>query len=98
MSLRHVAMFRFVPDVGADRLRSLEDALSKLPAQIPELEAYAFGQDLGLSDATWDFVVVADLADADAFERYRSHPAHVAVVGDQFGPIVAERAAVQIRL
>lgn len=98
MPVRHVAMFRFVDGVEHGQLAELSAALSALPGKVPELEAYAFGQDLGLSDRTWDFVVVADVADAEAFERYRVHPAHVEVVEQRFGPIVEERAAVQIQL
>lgn len=98
MPVRHVAMFRFSDGVDSSRVGDLEARLAVLPSQVPELEAYAFGPDLGLSDGTWDFVVVADVADADAYERYRVHPAHVDVVENHLGPIIAERAAVQIEL
>ena len=94
MPVRHVAMFRFVDGVTAAQLEKVESALAALPAQVPELEGYAFGQDLGLSDGTWDFVVTADVADADAYERYRVHPAHQ-MVHEILAPIIAERAAVQ---
>ncbi len=53
-----------------DLLRELED----LPGQIEEISALSAGQ--LINEADFDAVLCVDVADADALERYRSHPAH----------------------
>lgn len=97
MPVRHVAMFRFAEGVDPRRIDALEAALGELPRRIGELESYSFGRALGLSEPSWDFVVVADVADAEAYERYRTHPDHVALIREHLEPILADRAAVQIQ-
>ena len=67
-----------------------------LPSIIDEIDAYLVGPDLGVSDTSWDFAVVADFADATAFATYRTHPDHLAVIRDLVEPICAQRVAVQL--
>ncbi len=49
----------------------------------------------GVNPGGYEFVVVADFADRDAYLVYRDHPAHRAVVDAFITPIAAERAAIQ---
>ncbi len=93
--LRHVVLMKFVPEATAEQRRAVEDGLAALPAQIPELRSYVIGTDVGASAGNFDFAVVADLADRDAYVVYRDHPAHRKVIEECVTPIVAERAAVQ---
>jgi len=93
--LRHVVLMKFVPEATAEQRRAVEDGLADLPAQIPELRSYVIGTDVGASAGNFDFAVVADVDDVDAFRRYIDHPAHMAVVVERIRPIVADRAAVQ---
>lgn len=97
MTLRHIALFRWSDDATPAKIAEIEQRLSQLPAAIPELEGYAFGSDLGISADTFDFAVVADVADEHAFAVYRDHPEHQAVLGI-IRPLLADRAAVQYRL
>lgn len=93
--IRHCVVFRFADGTDPASIAALAEALRALPAQIPEVEAYTVGADLGLRDTNADFAVVADFADEAAFLVYSGHPAHVAVIDEHVTPIVADRHAVQ---
>ncbi|MCO5992266.1 Dabb family protein [Actinoallomurus rhizosphaericola] len=95
---RHVVMFRWNENATDERKRDLEQRLSALPGAIPEIEAYQVGADAGLNPGNFDFAVVADFADRDAYVVYRDHPVHRAVIDEYVTPILAERAAVQYEL
>jgi hypothetical protein len=93
--IHHVAMFRFEEGITAEQVEAATTALKELPLQIDVLVRYRCGADLNMMDGSWDFVVVADVADADDFATYRDHPAHRAVVTNFMAPIIAEGARVQ---
>ena len=95
--LRHVALFRFVPEATDEQRLAALEGLRGLPAQIPELVDYRVGPDAGVTDGSYDFAVVADFADEADFPRYRDHPAHQAVATTLVRPILADRATVQYR-
>ncbi|CAM3786645.1 hypothetical protein GCM10009799_40160 [Nocardiopsis rhodophaea] len=97
MALRHIALFRWTDDVTSAQVQEVVDGLSRLPSRIPELRAYTFGRDLGISEGTYDFGVVADLPDEKALAVYREHPDHQAVLA-VMRPLIADRASVQIRV
>ena len=92
---RHVVMFRFADHVADDHAERLATELSALPAKIPEIISYRHGPDLGASEGTYDYVVVADFASPDDFLAYRQHPDHLAMIADCITGAVTERAAVQ---
>ena len=92
---RHVVMFRFADHVADDHAERFAAGLSALPATIPEIISYRHGPDLGVSDGTYDYVVVADFASPADFLAYRKHPDHVAFIADCITGAVAERASVQ---
>ncbi|MFD0774716.1 Dabb family protein [Streptomonospora algeriensis] len=96
MALRHIALFRWSEDVTPAQIARVEEALGRLPALISELDGYSFGRDLGIGADTYDFAVVADVADEQAFAAYRDHPEHQAVLGI-IRPMLADRASVQFR-
>lgn len=92
---RHVVMVCFTPEATDEQKEALREGLATMPEQIPEVRAYRFGHDAGLTPDNYDFVVVADFEDSDGFLTYRDHPAHQKLVADLLRPIVARRAAVQ---
>ena len=95
---RHVVLFRFRPEATAAQLAALERALAALPGQVPQIRAYRFGADAGLVPGNFDFAIVADFADDEAFRAYVDHPAHQRLVAEHVRPLTAERAAVQYRI
>ena len=95
---RHVVLFRWKPGTAARELEALERALAALPREISEIREYRYGRDAGEVKGNFDFEIVADFADAEAWRRYLDHPAHTALVAERVRPILAERAATQFRV
>jgi hypothetical protein len=92
---RHVVMVRFTDEMTGDGKAALRAGLARLPDVIPEIRAYRFGDDLGLNEGNFDFVVTADFDAADGYLTYRDHPEHQQLVKERLAPFVAKRAAVQ---
>ena len=93
--LRHVVMFRWTAETTVDDVAVAIATLRELPALIPALRGYHVGPDVGITPGNWDYVVVAELDDADGYAQYRDHPAHQAAIASVLRPMIAERAAVQ---
>ncbi len=97
-TFRHVVLLRFRADASEQAKQALRDGLGALPSQIPELRSYRFGDDAGLAAGNFDFAIVADLDDEQAWRTYAGHPAHQAAIEQFIRPILEERVAVQYRL
>jgi hypothetical protein len=96
--IRHVVLFRWIPEATPQQKQQVADELRKLPPLMPGLRAYQAGPDAGIVAGNYDFVVVADFDDRDSYLAYREHPAHRAVVRDTVQPITETRAAVQYEI
>ena len=92
---RHVVMFNFKDGTTEEQKEAMRDALRRLPDVIPEIRSYRFGDDLGLRDDNFEFVVTADFDGADDLVVYRDHPDHQKGIAEFIAPIVKARAAVQ---
>ena len=88
-------MFRWAAGTQGEQVAALQRALDELPASIPVLRGYRTGSDIGLAVGNWEFVVVADVDDADAWRAYIHHPAHQRVLVELLRPLLGERAAIQ---
>jgi len=75
--LRHVVIWSMSEGPG-EELDELLLELRALPDQIEEIVELSAGQLLNETD--FDAVLCVDVADADALERYRAHPAHQPVL------------------
>jgi hypothetical protein len=95
--LRHVAVFRFKPGTTDAQIAAIEQALSALPARLPQLRAYSFGRDLELQDGTVDFAVVADFDDEQSWREYVGDDEHRRVIEQLIAPVTEQRSAVQLR-
>jgi hypothetical protein len=93
--LRHVVMVRLVDDMTDDQKEALRAGLGRLPDLIPDIRAYRFGDDIGVDDGNYDFVLTADFDDAGGYLAYRDHPDHKKLVAELLAPFVAGRVAVQ---
>lgn len=98
MTVRHVVVFRWRPDVTSADVDAIDGALAALPGKIPSLRGYHHGPDLGLGEGRWDYGIVAECDDETGWRAYEQHPAHQQVVDEVLRPCIAERAAVQIGL
>lgn len=93
--VRHVVMFRWIDGVTEEQKLAARQALARLPGAISEIVDYWFGDDLRLAEGNFDFAIVGDFVDRDAFLRYARNPLHVATVAEFLRPIVQERVSVQ---
>lgn len=97
MPFRHVAMYRWAEHVDTDHVRRVSDAYDRLAEQVVGLRHHAHGSDVGVSEGTFDFHVVADFETVAEWRRYRDHPAHVLLVEELITGYVAERASGQFQ-
>jgi hypothetical protein len=95
---RHVVSFKWRADMPADQVAAITAGLRSLPPEIGAIRSYSCGPDLGLGQGRWDFAVVADFDDADAWRTYDAHPTHERVRSEMILPWVAERATVQFEI
>ena len=95
--IRHVVTFIWNDETTPDDVDEIVQRLRALPALIPELRAYHVGPDIGIG-GNGDFAVVADFDDIAAYEGYRDHPEHQAVITECIAPCIATRTAVQYEL
>ena len=97
MSFRHVVMFKWEDHVDEAHVEQVHAGLAALPDDIDVIRSYVHGPDLGVSEGTYDYVVIADFDDLDDFLTYRHHPLHVQLIDDLIAGHVADRASVQYR-
>jgi hypothetical protein len=95
--LTHVAVFSWKPGTTQAQLDAMADGLATLPGLIPEIRAYRFGPDAGLSPGSADFVVMADFDDEAGYRTYASDPRHLEVIERLVKPLVETRHALQFR-
>jgi hypothetical protein len=96
--IRHVVVFTWSPDAGADRRAATVAALRKLPEDVGGMTSLVVGEDAGLSDGNADVVLVAEFPDVESFRRYAQDPVHQAVIAEHVRPILAARSAVQFEI
>lgn len=80
--LRHLVLFRFLPELADDQVASLIGAFAALPDHIPEVMSFEHGRNEspeGL-DHGYTHAFTLGFADAAARDRYLAHPAHRAFV------------------
>ncbi len=100
MPIRHAVLFRFNDDVTEAQIDALAAGLTTMPEETGAVDAdrYQHGRALGLNVGSWDYAVVGEFTDANAYEAYRDHPAHRSLIRELVEPITAERASVQFEL
>jgi len=76
--IKHVVLAKFKPGVTAEQVTELREKLAALPAIIPEIKGYDFGQDVR-PEKTLDFALVSTFDDMAAVKRYLVQPDHAAV-------------------
>ena len=96
--LRHVVLLRWKPGTSAGQKQAVREGLTALPAAIPQIRSYRFGDDVGISDGNFEFAIVADFDDRSDFQIYAAHDAHQKLIAERIRPILQERAAVQYEI
>ena len=92
----HVALFTWKPGTTPQQVQELTDALTALPALIPEIRSFRVGPDAGVSPGNDAYAVVCEVDDLDAYRRYAEHPQHRDVIERLAKPLLGTRHAVQL--
>jgi Stress responsive A/B Barrel Domain len=96
MSFTHIVTFKWkFPDQSA-KAAVAADALRAFVANLDGVESYLCGSDIGLSTSSYDFAVVGTFTTQADFEKYRDHPDHQRIIGEQIAPILGDRTVVQL--
>ena len=94
--IRHVALFRFRPGVSAARRHAFHIAVRGLRDLVPQVSSLAAGPTLNLQPGGFDYVLMVDVADAEAFWAYKEHPAHQRLIEEHIRPCVEETVRAQL--
>jgi hypothetical protein len=78
--LKHIVFMKFKPEVAEADIAEIKRGLGVLPAVIPEIKAFEFGQDSLHTERSWDFALVSAFDDLEAMKRYQVHPDHQVVL------------------
>ena len=95
--IRHVAVFRFVPEFTSAQREHWISLLRRLPEQIPELRSMSVGTDVLGGPASHEVAIVADFDDLEALAAYTRHPAHAEITAIS-GPVKASLATVDFEI
>jgi hypothetical protein len=93
--LHHVVVITLKGGVTDEQVSGVLDGFATLPTAIPQILAYNFGRDAGLSQNNFAIALVAKFESAEDFTAYREHPVHQAFVRDLLGPISESRSSIQ---
>ncbi len=96
--IRHVALFKWQPEVSHAQIEAVEEALGTMAGRVATIRDYRFGRDVGLADGNYDFAVVADFDDADGFRAYATDDEHRRVIVDHIQPLVDTVVRIQFAL
>jgi quinol monooxygenase YgiN len=78
--LKHIVFMKFKASVTTADVEELKQALGSLPAVIPEIKEFVFGQDILHTERSLDFALVSAFENVDAMGRYQVNPHHQAVL------------------
>ena len=95
MPFRHVVMFQWADHVTPEHIELIRDRLSSLPPEIEQIRSYLHGNDVGVAEGNYDYVVVGDFDNVNDYITYRDHPLHQLMIAELVTGNVAQRAAVQ---
>jgi hypothetical protein len=86
---------RWKPGTSDAQKLAVREGLAALPAAIPEIRSYQFGDDAAIVEGNFEFAVVADFENTPDFQIYAAHGAHQKLIAEHIRPILQDRAAVQ---
>ena len=89
--LTHIVVWKYKPEVSAERRREHVERLRRLAGVIPEIQSFAVGVDILGLPRSYHTGLVATFRDRGGLEAYAVHPEHVAVAG--MGRAISEHVA-----
>jgi hypothetical protein len=89
---------RWKPGTSDGQKNAVREGLAALPAAIPEIRSYQFGDDAAIVEGNYEFAIVADFESRIDFQTYAAHDVHQKLIEERIRPILQSRAAVQYAL
>ncbi len=100
--IRHICLFKFKDEAGGrtreQNVMITKNMLDKLPESIEYIRAQQtfVGAEAQSAD-NCDLILISDFDSLDALEKYKKHPAHVAV-GDFMRPVRISRSCIDFNV
>lgn len=91
----HVGHLTLVPEATEAHIEAILGGLLGLPAQVDGLVEAQVVRDAGLVPGNANLRFQMRFESQAAWEAYKVHPAHVAVITDHIGPVLGAKAFVQ---
>ncbi len=89
---------RWKPGTTAIEKQAIREGLAALPAAIPEIRSYQFGDDAAIVAGNYEFAIVADFDNRSDFQTYAAQAEHRKLIDARIRPILQNRAAIQYAL
>ena len=96
--LRHVVLMRWKPGTSDAQKQAVREGLAALPAAIPQIRSYQFGDDVAIVEGNFEFAIVADFDNRSDFQAYAANDAHQKLIAERIRPILQDRGAVQYEI
>ncbi len=96
--IRHVVLFTWDDQMTGELERQFTGELTALAPQLAGLRSYHAGPDAGIIEGNFDYAVVADFDDAEAYLAYRDNAVHQDIIGRLSRPHARSRASVQYEI
>jgi Stress responsive A/B Barrel Domain len=96
--IRRVVLRKWKEGTTAADVEAVTAGLSTLPGQIPQIRSYTHGPDVGGEDGAFDYGIVAEFDDLDAWRAYDVDAVHEKVRADFIRPHLAGRAVINFTL
>ena len=96
--IQHIVLFKLKNAATEKDIAEARNALIAMKGRIPEIEAIAFGPNLGPSSQEYDHVLLVTCRDMAAVQRYLDHPVHRQTVDQIIAPIRETRLAADLEV
>jgi len=96
--LRHIVLMKFPGGVESGWLDEMHAAVEEMAERIPEVLASSGGLDVSGKDENFDYAIILDFADREAYERYRVHQMHQDFIARFIKGRTIEKVRIQLSL
>lgn len=89
---------RFTAAVEETFVERMHAAVADMAASIPEVLASSSGRDVSGKPENYDYAIILDFADHAAYERYRVHTAHKALIDAFMKSRAIDKVRIQLEI
>jgi hypothetical protein len=93
--IRNVVLAKLKPGYDTVEVAQIQEGLRNM--NLPGTQRYTIGDDAGLRDGNWDFIIVADFSDVAAYRGYDEDAEHNRLRA-RLAPFIDQIARAQLEL